>query len=144
VPGVGAAVVAAELGRGRAAALAATALAGCTLLALVDPDEGGPYPTCPTRLLLGLDCPACGTLRGVHAAAHGRLLEALDHNLLLLVALPLAALLWLRWVAEAAGRPPRPLTWPRWALPVAVVVAVTFAVVRNLPGAAPAWLASTA
>lgn len=138
------AVVAPAIGRRQAALLAAGALAGCALLAVADPDEGGPYPTCPTRALLGLDCPACGTLRGVHAALRGRLGEALDHNLLLLVALPLAAAVWAGWLAEAlGGRVPR-LRWPSWSLPVGIAVAMAFTVARNLPGEGLGWLASAA
>src|SRR5690606_41749846 len=44
---------------------------------LVDPAEGGLYPVCPTRTLLGLDCPACrseerrvGTARRCHVPAY--------------------------------------------------------------------------
>lgn len=138
------AAVAPAIGRRRAALLAAGVLAGCALLAVADPDEGGPYPTCPTRALLGLDCPACGTLRGVHAALRGRLGEALDHNLLLLVGLPLAAVVWAGWLAEArGGNLPRP-RWPSWALPVGVALAIAFTVARNLPVEGLGWLASTA
>lgn len=132
------------IGRGRAAMAVAGALVGCAVLALADPDEGGPYPTCPTQALMGLDCPACGTLRGAHAALRGRPLEAIDHNLLLLVALPIAVLVWVRWVAELLGRTVRPVRFPSWALPVAVAAATAFAIARNLPGDAAAWLASTA
>lgn len=137
-------VVAPPLGRGRAALLAGGALAGCALLAVADPDDGGPYPTCPTKALLGLDCPACGTLRGVHAALRGRIGEALDHNLLLLLVLPVAAAVWLGWLAQALGGMAPRWRWPRWAVPVSVAVAIVFSVARNLPGDGLGWLASAA
>jgi hypothetical protein len=126
------------------ASLAIGAVCGCALIALVDPNEAGRYPTCPTRSLLGIDCPACGTLRGLHALSRGRVGEALDHNLLLLVAVPVGALMWWHWVRAAAGRPPRPVTMPRWVTPVAIVLASVFAVVRNLPIHQLAWLDSAA
>lgn len=122
-----------------AASLVVGAVAACAGLALVDPD-GGSYPLCPTSALLGIDCPACGTLRGLHALSRGRLGEALDHNLLLLVAVPLGLLLWLGWAATALGRPRPPVPAPRWLAPVAIGVALAFTVLRNLPGGPLTWL----
>lgn len=130
--------------RAAAASLAVGAVCGCALLALVDPNEGGRYPTCPTRALLGIDCPACGTLRGLHALSRGQLGAALDHNLLLLVAVPFGLFVWLRWVRTALGRIVPPIALPRWALPAIVAVATVFAVVRNLPGGPLSWLDSAA
>lgn len=124
--------------------MAIGAVCACALVALVDPDDGGPYPTCPTRALLGIDCPACGTLRGLHALSRGRVVEALDHNLLLVLAVPIGALVWWHWFRAAIGRPTRVVTLPAWAVPAGVVLAVTFAVLRNLPVPGWAWLASSA
>lgn len=126
------------------ASLAIGAVCACTLIALVDPNEAGRYPTCPTRSLLGIDCPACGTLRGLHALSRGRVGEALDHNLLLLLAVPLGAVVWWRWLREATGKPPRPVRLPRWVVPTVVVLATVFAVLRNLPIAGLTWLDSAA
>lgn len=132
------------LDRRAALALAVGALVSCAVVAVVDPNEPGRYPTCPTQAILGIDCPACGTLRGVHALTRGRVLEALDHNLLLLVAAPLAVLGVWRWAATGLGRPVRLGRWPAWALPVAVIVATVFAVARNLPVDALRWLDAAA
>ena len=126
------------------AAVAAGAVAGCALVALADPNDGGPYPLCPTRSLLGIDCPACGTLRGLHALLHGRIGTALDHNLLLLVAVPVGVMLWVRLIRAALGRVQAPLRVPAGAGIALVVVGVTFMVLRNLPGDTLAWLASSA
>lgn len=128
-----------------AASLAAGAVAGCAVVALVDPNQPGHYPACPTSALLGLDCPACGALRAVHALTHGDVVRALDHNVLLLAALPVALFTWWAWARAAAGRPaataPR---WPSWAGPTAIVVATVFAVARNLPLGALRWLDAAA
>lgn len=130
--------------RSQAALLAAGAVAGCVLLAAVDPNQPGRYPTCPTRSLLGFDCPACGTLRGLHSLTRGRVWEALDHNLLLLVAVPVGLLFWLGWIRMALGRSRGGWSPPAWGVPVVVVVAVAFAVARNLPVDALRWLDSAA
>jgi Protein of unknown function (DUF2752) len=141
-----AAVLSRRLGPERAvpAALAIGAVCGCALIALVDPTEGGPYPVCPTRALLGIDCPACGTLRGLHSLSRGRVGQALDHNLLLLLAVPIGAVLWWHWVRAAMGRPLRSVIVPRWVVPGVVVLATVFAVTRNLPIEGLAWLDSAA
>lgn len=128
--------------RARPATLAAGAAASCAILALVDPSGDAPYPVCPTRALLGVDCPACGTLRGLHAASRGQLGAALSHNVLLAVAIPVGALIWLRWVTAGLGRQVRPIALPRWVVPAVVTVAVAFAVARNLPIDGLAWLDS--
>jgi hypothetical protein len=135
----------ARLGEARAlpATLATGAVCAGALVALVDP-EGGAYPTCPTRALLGVDCPACGTLRGLHALARGRVSEALDHNLLLLLAVPLGVVAWFGWVRAAAGAPMATRAVPRWAIALAVVVAIAFAVLRNLSLGGLEWLDSGA
>ncbi len=142
VPGAALAVGAGP-DRRTAGSLAVSALGACALLALVDPDSGG-YPLCPTKALLGIDCPACGTLRGMHALTRGRLGHALDHNLLLLVAVPAGLVLWLGWVTTAMGRPRPTASLPRWLAPLAVGVALVFTVLRNLPGDQMAWLGSGA
>jgi hypothetical protein len=125
------------------AALAVGALCGCALVAAVDPNQPGRYPLCPTRALLGIDCPACGTLRGLHALLNGRVADAVSHNLLLVAAVPLAALVWVRLLVAASGRPLRRLDPPRWAVPAFIVTAVGFTVLRNLPLSSLSWLAST-
>ncbi|NQW73490.1 MAG: DUF2752 domain-containing protein, partial [Actinobacteria bacterium] len=61
----------------------AAAVAGCLLVFAVDPNEPGHYPICPTRALLGIDCPGCGLMRGTHDLLHGNLAGAVDHNLLI-------------------------------------------------------------
>lgn len=129
--------------RATSATFALGALAGCAVVAIVDPAESGLYPVCPTRALLGVDCPVCGTLRGLHAISRGQLVGAASHNALLLVAVPVALAVWLRWVAGALGRHLELPAVPRWVAPAAVTVAVVFAIVRNMSQPALAWLGSS-
>jgi hypothetical protein len=128
--------------RATAAGLAAGAVVGCAALALVDPGEPGRYPLCPTRALLGVDCPACGTLRGLHALLGGRPLDALGHNVLLAVAVPLGIVVWVGWLRAALGGPRQTWTVPRWALLSLAMAAGTFAVLRNVPIDPFTWLHS--
>lgn len=119
------------------------ALAACAVVSAVDPGTGGPYPRCPTRVLLGFDCPVCGTLRGLHALSRGHLAEAVDHNALLVVAVPVGLVMWIGWVATALGRPLPSRAAPGWIVPVVIVVAVAFTVARNSSAPAFAWLGSS-
>jgi hypothetical protein len=116
----------------RAAALGGlAAVTGYVYLA--DPDRRGVYPQCPSRTLLGIDCPACGGLRGTNALLHGRITEALDHNLLLPGYLGLGALVIALWMLPLVGRPERRLQLPRWLWATLGAAVVAFAVARNLP-----------
>ena len=103
-------------------------------VALVDPARGGLYPRCPSRLVLGLDCPFCGGLRGTHDLLHGDLAGALDHNLLLPAYLVAAAVIGVCYLLPLTGRPVPRVRLPRWALIGAAAMVVSFTVARNLPG----------
>ncbi|MGM1062991.1 DUF2752 domain-containing protein [Saccharothrix sp. Mg75] len=114
-------------------AVVAAAVAGCGVLLFVDPNQPGSLlPPCPLYALTGIQCPACGSTRMVHALLHGDVVAAWQFNAVMLVAgLPLLAWLWLRWFrADRAGRPVPPLS-RKVGVPV-VVVAVLWAVGRNL------------
>ena len=125
-----------------ASPLGTAALAGVATVALRlrDPHVGGSWGWCPVALL-GVACPMCGSLRAVNDLTHLDLASAASSNLLLLVALPVVAALWLRrvaacWRGGAAMRPLSPPAWAWWALGA---VALGFTVARNTP--AGAWLA---
>jgi hypothetical protein len=128
-------------GRVRWATLAA--VAGATAyVGLVDPSGRGVYPLCPSLVVFGVDCPACGSLRGTHNLLRGHVGQALDHNLLLpgfLAVLGLALALWLR---PLVGRPAGTLRLPRWATVGAVALVAAFTVARNLPLAPLEFLGS--
>lgn len=86
------------------------------------------FPVCPFKALTGWNCPACGGLRMTHDVLHGDLGAAVVDNVFLLVGLPmLAAWLLLRW---RRGQPL--MTTP--AIVVIAIAAVTWTVLRNLPG----------
>jgi hypothetical protein len=96
---------------------------------LGDPHSRGfVFPVCPFKALTGLNCPACGGLRMTHDLLHGDLGAAVVDNVFLLVGLPML-LTWIvvRW---RLGKPVMPVP----AVVLVVVAAVTWTVVRNLPG----------
>ncbi|EUA36348.1 hypothetical protein I549_1211 [Mycobacterium avium subsp. avium 2285 (R)] len=63
--------------------VAASATVLCAAVWAGDPTTpGGPLPVCPTKALLGVDCPGCGSLRMVYALMHGNLLGAARFNAL--------------------------------------------------------------
>jgi len=117
---------------GPASSLAAGA-AVLALVALVDPNEPGHYPTCPFLALTGHWCPGCGTLRSMHAVTQGDVADAAGFNLLALASLPVLAVIWLRWARRSWLGAPRARELPTKWLWVLVVLAVGFGVVRNLP-----------
>ncbi len=104
------------------------------LLFLHDPAGSKFYPRCPFRVLTGLVCPGCGTLRALYQLSHGNLRAALLLNPLTVLMLPVLA----GWgvtkgaCALAGRRAPAiwiPASWI-WAL---LAVILLFWVLRNLP-----------
>lgn len=117
------------------AATTAAAVAAVSTVALVSPEEPGHYPTCPFLAVTGWFCPGCGSLRAVHALAHGDLATAWDRNPLAVVLLPLVLVAWVAWGLRLAGRrawhPTRIRAGWIWAL---LVVVLAYWIARNLPG----------
>lgn len=115
----------------------------CLALYLDDPATGGLYPSCPFRASTGLDCPGCGTGRALHQVLHGRFGDAFSLNPLAVLMLPVL-LYATTWTASVAlrGQPLPVPTLPRWAPWVLLAAVLVFAVLRNLPVDAVAWMAS--
>lgn len=111
-----------------------TGLAACALVYFVDPSQPGHYPPCPTKVLTGLDCPFCGSLRATHDLMHGDLVGAADLNATVFVVLPAIALAYVLWTRRHLGGQPWTPRIPRWLTIGAVVLLLVFTVVRNLPG----------
>lgn len=107
----------------------------CGAIWLGDPlSAGGPLPVCPTKALLGIDCPGCGSLRMIYCLLHGDAAGAVRYNALGFVAVLL--LLWAfgAWTyGRLVGR--RIVSWQhhRRSAAVALVLVLAWFVVRNLP-----------
>ena len=114
--------------------VAAGVVCGCAALAVADPTTpGGPTPVCPTKALLGITCPGCGTARMLYSFTHFDLTGAIRYNAVALVAVVLMAWAWVVWLGRTLGK--RLPTWTNWKwLPhVTIAVLVIWTVVRLLP-----------
>ncbi len=110
--------------------------AGLVLLLLwrYDPTRSS-IPLCAFHAATGLHCPGCGATRATHELLHGRVLAALRDNALWVLSLPVVAY---EVLAEALlllynRRLPGNLLRKPWFLWTAGVVAIVFAVLRNIP-----------
>jgi Protein of unknown function (DUF2752) len=115
--------------------VAASTTLVCAAVWLGDPTTPhGPLPVCPTKALLGIDCPGCGSLRMLYSLMHGDLLGAARFN-----ALGLAAVVLLMWAyavwtyGRLTGR--RIGSWQhhRWSAAVTLTLVLAWFVVRNIP-----------
>jgi hypothetical protein len=115
-------------------AVAAAAAGGCALIWVANPTvPGGILPVCPTKALLGIDCPGCGSLRMIYSLLHLDVSAALRFNALAVVAVLLLLWAYGGWVyGTVVGRQVRSWQHLRWSAPVALVLTLAWFVVRNL------------
>ena len=102
--------------------MAVVTAAAAVVVATVDPNEPGHYPTCPSLLVTGLFCPGCGTLRAAHALLNGDLAGALQMNVLAVLAIPVVLASWVAWTARtficrAPTRSPWSSAWAARSVP---------------------------
>lgn len=108
------------------------------LLFFIDPVASGIFPDCPSRVLLGVDCPGCGGIRGTYSLLHGDVSSAINHNALLLGLYPILITVWFLWVSRiwmqrdlfASIRP-----HSRLIVGVILLILIVFTIARNvIPG----------
>ena len=116
------------------AAVAAAALAGVVVLAAVDPNQPGHYPTCPFLSLTGAYCPGCGSLRAVHDLAHGDVAGALARNPFTVVALVGLVVGWVWWTRRLWQGGRRTWAAPSWSIYALLGIVLAYWVMRNVPG----------
>jgi hypothetical protein len=123
------------LGLGAPLMVAASAILVCAATWVGDPTtQGGPLPVCPTKALLGIDCPGCGSLRMLYSLLHGNVMAAARFNAVGLVAVVLLVWAYLVWTyGRISGRRLRSWQHQRWSAMVALSVVVVWFVVRNIP-----------
>lgn len=113
-----------------------TAFAALLYLRLFNPATPGTsyYPSCPFHTLTGLNCPGCGTLRGMHQLTHGHLLTALNYNVLMVLALPFMGYTLISYALVAfRGRGlPKPFIRPVFIKALFWIV-IAFWILRNIP-----------
>ena len=106
-------------------------------IAANNPHVPGALGLCPLYATTGLYCPGCGGTRAVYDLAHGDILGALSMNPLFTLAVPLLAVLWVRWFVRSRGIYVKPWPFPTWLSFAIPGVMVAFAVLRNLEPFAP-------
>jgi hypothetical protein len=115
--------------------VAASTTAACMAIWAGDPTTpGGPLPVCPTKALLGIDCPGCGSLRMLYSLMHGNLMAAARFNALGLAAAVLLVWTYFVWTyGRLAGRRISGWQHSRWAPLVTLSLVTVWFVVRNIP-----------
>lgn len=120
-------------------ATAAAAAAAWAAVMLLGPERAMPLP-CPLLTLIGVACPLCGGTRAIYELSHGDLVGAAGHNLAAVVAAPVLAGLWLRWLfGRVRGERAPPAASSNRTMLVVAAALLAFTVARNLPPGA--WLA---
>jgi hypothetical protein len=107
----------------------------CAAIWVGDPTAPhGPLPVCPTKALLGIDCPGCGSLRMLYSLMHGNLLAAARFNALALVTIALLLWAYVAWTyGRVAGRRIRSWQHYRWSAAVTLALVLAWFAVRNIP-----------
>lgn len=128
----------------RPVGVGAALIAATTYIGVLDPNSStNAFPLCPLRYLTGIDCPACGGLRAAFSLTRGDVLQAADHNLLFMVALPFLVVGYGFWLARSLGFSLPRLKPPAVAVPAVLALILGFTIARNLPVDALSFLAST-
>jgi 4-amino-4-deoxy-L-arabinose transferase-like glycosyltransferase len=124
---------------GCVAALAAVA-GGIAILRAHAPTDSSYYPKCMLFQWTGLHCAGCGTTRALAALAHGRLIEAIRFNPLLILGGPwILAVILAQRHRERRGAKARPgLIW------CLLSILVLYTLARNLPSPTRSILAPPA
>ena len=114
--------------------VAAAAAGVVTAVGLVDPNVAGHYPTCPWLAVTGTYCPGCGSLRAIHALAHGDPATAMARNPLAVVAIGWLVVWFLVWARRTFTGRARTTMAPAWVLYGVLGVVLAYWVLRNVPG----------
>lgn len=122
-------------GLGAPLMVAASTMVLCAATWVGDPTTpGGPLPVCPTKALLGIDCPGCGSLRMIYSLLHGNLMAAARFNALGLAAVVLLVWAYLAWTyGRVTGRRIKSWQHQRWSAAIALALVSVWFVVRNIP-----------
>ncbi|WP_086839680.1 DUF2752 domain-containing protein [Amycolatopsis kentuckyensis] len=107
----------------------------CVVVWIGDPTTpGGFLPVCPTKALLGIDCPGCGGMRMAYSLLHGDIPAALHYNAVTFVLMLLFGWSMVAWTrGRLRGRAMDSWLHWRWTPLAFSVVFVVWFVIRNLP-----------
>jgi hypothetical protein len=114
--------------------ISATVLVLALLYFFVDARRSHLFPACPFFTLTHLYCPGCGSQRAVSALLHGKLIEAINYNVMLVISVPL--ILYSAFVSVSNLFREKPIIQKIFYSPVFVriflVAVVLFGVLRNI------------
>jgi hypothetical protein len=116
------------------AVLGITIIGVGAMVYLFNPSTHTFYPVCVFHALTGLNCPGCGMTRSLYALLHGNLRLAVKDNALFILALAALAVWGGRFAVRKIRNQPAMFNISPKFLWLFLVVALVFAVVRNLPG----------
>lgn len=105
----------------------------------VEPKNGN-LPKCLFHQLTGLYCPGCGVQRSFHALLNGKILKAIDYNLLFIVLLPLIIYFIAIFVLDKKYSPNSFIYRKNFSLFIVIFV-ISFWIMRNIPLFPFNWLA---
>jgi Protein of unknown function (DUF2752) len=99
-----------EIGKQRLKAVTLWVLlaSGAAYLFVFEPGRTGIFLSCPFHTLTGLNCPGCGTTRGLHQLLHGHFIAAFELNPLMLLGLPILSYALIVYTRAAITGQPMP------------------------------------
>lgn len=102
---------------------------------IVNPADSQLMPHCILKVITGVDCPACGSQRAMHALLHGHLAAALRYNLFMLYSVPyLIAVLWGYSRLLPGGAFMRRTAHSRTAMLTYIALFTAWWIIRNIIG----------
>jgi len=104
--------------------------------------KGDLYPGCIFHSLTGFDCPGCGSQRAASALLHGRIIDALDYNILFVLAVPLVgySALAFSWNVFNNKKIAQHIFYSPAFVKTILFVVLFFWVARNIPVSPFRWL----
>jgi len=102
------------------------------------PGQNPYYPPCFFKKWTGYDCAGCGSTRACFQLMHGNIRQAADHNIMLLLFIPVMAI----GLLNAFGKKMQ-VAWQYLNKPLIVLCFILlFWIIRNIPFPAFMWLHS--
>jgi len=119
----------------RLIAITTTVLTLALLYFFIDARYTNFFPRCPFFTLTGLYCPGCGSQRAVSALLHGKFLQALNYNAILVASLPFIIYSAYVTTANAFGKHQKvqKIFYSPVFVKIVFCIVVIFAVLRNIP-----------
>jgi hypothetical protein len=95
------------------------------------------YPKCIFHQVTGLYCPGCGSQRAVSALLHGKILQAVSYNVLLVASLPLIlySAFAFSWNTFSVKKIKQSLFYSPLFIKAVFITVVLFGILRNIHAA---------